>query len=223
MEADTSTLKVEWVSIDQVFLNPANPRENEEAVPKVAASLRRFGWRQPIVIKQSGEVVAGNTRLKAAKALGMTMVPITRFEGPDIEATAYSIADNKVAEIATWDETALAKLLDELRAEDALEGVGFDDSEIDELIDNLSTLDVEINEIEDPGVGEPPGNPVARLGDLWILGNHFLLCGDSTKAEDVSRLMDGTKAVLFSTDPPYCVNYTGMDRPIHDGKPSGKA
>ncbi|MBC8249566.1 MAG: ParB N-terminal domain-containing protein, partial [Anaerolineales bacterium] len=138
----------------QVFCNPANPRHNDEAIPHVAASIRRFGWRQPIVAKRSGEVVAGNTRLKAAKSLGMKKVPLTWFEGPEIEATAYSIADNKVAEFASWDEQALGKLLNDLRAEDALEGIGFLDSEIDELNEQLSNMDVQVNEIEDPGVEE---------------------------------------------------------------------
>ena len=222
MEADTGTLRVEWVDIDQVFLNPANPRHNDEAVPQVAASLRRFGWRQPIVVKPSGEVIAGNTRLKAAKALGMKRVPVTRFEGPDIEAVAYAIADNRTHEFAEWDEPALARILQELQAEDALDGVGFTDADLDDLAAQLDALDVSVNEIEDPGAEEPPENPVSRTGDLWILDHHRLLCGDSTKSEDLARLMDGRQAVLLSTDPPYCVNYTGMDRPIHDGKPSGK-
>ena len=87
-----STLAVEWVPIDRVHLNPANPRRNDDAVPHVAASLRRFGWRQPLVARPSGEVVAGNTRLKAALSLGMAVVPVVWFEGSDLEATAFSIA-----------------------------------------------------------------------------------------------------------------------------------
>jgi len=217
----SDSLKVEWVPIDRVFLNPSNPRLNDEAVPHVAASLRRFGWRQPIVAKPTGEVIAGNTRLKAAKVLKMTEVPVVWFEGSDLEATAYGIADNKTSEFAEWDTPALAKLLSELRAEDALEGVGFSTAEIDDLLSQLDG-DTSPTEIDDPGPGEPPVNPVTRTGDLWILGNHRLLCGDSTRAEDIARLMAGEKAALLSTDPPYCVRYTGMDRPIHDGKPSGK-
>jgi len=220
MDVNTATLAIEWVPIDKVFCNPANPRHNEEAVPHVSASLRRFGWRQPIVAKRSGEVVAGNTRLKAAQALGMKQVPVAWFEGPEIEATAYSIADNKVAEYAEWDEPALAKLLQELQAEDALDGVGYSVEDIDALLAELD--EGEAVEIDDPGPGVPPEDPVSRSGDLWILGNHKLLCGDSTNPDNLSRLMDGDKAVLFSSDPPYCVNYTGKDRPIHDGKPSGK-
>jgi len=215
------TLQVEWVSIDELFGNPANPRYNEEAVPHVAASIKRFGWRQPIVAKLNGEVIAGNTRLKAAKSLGCTEVPVVRFEGSDIEATSYSIADNRTHEFADWDEGALAKILQELRTEDALEGVGFSDDDIDSL---LSELEEELpnTDVDDPGPSTPSDNPISCTGDLWILGDHRLLCGDSTNEEDIARLMTGEQAALLSTDPPYCVNYTGDDRPVNNGKKTGK-
>ena len=121
---ETDTLRVEWVATEKPFCSPANPRHNDEAVPHVAASIVRFGWRQPIVAKPSGEVLAGNTRLKAALSLDMTAVPVVWFDGTDLEATAYAIADNRSHEFADWDEPALARLLQELQAEDALEGVG---------------------------------------------------------------------------------------------------
>ncbi|MCC7173376.1 MAG: DNA modification methylase [Planctomycetes bacterium] len=203
-----------------MFANPANPRLNDAAVPHVAASLRRFGWQQPLVAKPSGELVAGHTRLKAAHQLGMTQVPVVRFTGTDLDATAYSIADNKTHEYAAWDEPALAELLQHLRAEDSLDGVGFDPADIDEL---LAELDAKTpREVNDDGPEAPPVNPVTRLGDLWTLGDHRLLCGDSTNADDVARLMNGEKAALLSTDSPYAVDYDGMNRPGHDGKPSGK-
>jgi DNA modification methylase len=214
-------LQVEWVPLTRVFLSPANPRINDPAVPHLAASIRRFGWQQPIVAKRTGEVIAGNTRLKAAMSMGFTEVPVVWFEGSDLEATAYQIADNKLHEQSAWDEPALVKILEALRTEDALEGVGFSTDEIDELI---AKLDGELPpaQIDDPGPQEPPIAPITRLGDLWVLGDQRLLCGDSTSADDVKRLLDGEQVALFSTDPPYCVNYTGNDRPIHDGKPSGK-
>jgi len=222
MDADKDSLKIEWVLIDRLFCNPANPRHNDDAVPHVADSIKRFGWRQPIVAKPSGEVIAGNTRLKAAKSLGFTVVPVFRFEGSDVEATAYAIADNRTAEFADWDEPALARLLQDLRAEDALDGVGYSDEDIDALLEELGDEDVSPADIDDPGPDEPPVDPVSRTGDLWVLGNHRLLCGDAMKEDDIARLLDGEKAALLSTDPPYCVNYTGNDRPIHNGKPSGK-
>jgi len=104
------------------------------AVEHVAASLKRFGWRQPIVCKRSREIVAGNTRYKAARSLSMEKVPVVWFDGSDLEAVAYSIADNRTHEFATWIEEDLASLLEHLREEDALEGVGFSSDEIDELL-----------------------------------------------------------------------------------------
>ncbi len=216
-----STLSVEIVPLARLFGSPSNPRVNDPAVPHVAASLRRFGWQQPIVAKRSGEVIAGNTRLKAAQSLGFTEAPVVWFEGTDLDATAYQIADNRTHEFSAWDDQGLLQILEALRREDALLGVGYDDGDIDELIKKLDA-ELPLAEVDDPGPSEPPLNPVARRGDLWILGDHRLLCGDSTSAEDFARLMAGEKATLFSTDPPYCVNYTGNDRPIHDGKPSGK-
>jgi DNA modification methylase len=217
----SATLAVEWVPIGKVYLSPANPRLNDAAVPHVAASLRRFGFQQPIVAKPSGEVIAGNTRLKAAQSLGLAEVPVVWFAGSDLDATAYAIADNRTHEMSDWDEDALSKILEHLRSEDSLEGVGFSTDDIDEL---LAKLDAELppNEIADPGPQEPPVEPITRRGDLWQLGDHRLLCGDSTSVDDVARLIDGEQAALWSSDPPYCVSYTGNDRPIHDGKPSGK-
>ena len=130
----TDVLSVEWVALDRLHLNPANPRKNDAAVPHVAASLRRFGWRQPLVAKRSGEVIAGNTRFKAAQSLGMTEVPVAWFDGTDLDATAYAIADNRTHEFAEWDEPALAKILESLKAEDALDGVGFSDADMSALL-----------------------------------------------------------------------------------------
>jgi hypothetical protein len=211
-------LRIEWVPIGRLYGNPANPRIKDAAVEPVAASLRRFGWRQPIVARPSGEVIAGNTRLKAAVELGMPEVPVAWFEGPDIEAVAYAIADNRTHEFSDWDEPALAKLLEELRAEDALDGVGYTDSDIEELLAELAEDTNDEDDVDDPGPEEPPETPVSRPGDLWVLGDHRLLCGDSTNSADVERLRAGDTAALLSTDPPYCVDYTGADRPNASGK-----
>ncbi len=210
---DTTTrLAVEWVGTGRLFCSPANPRRNEEAVPHVAASIQRFGFRQPIVARPSGEVIAGNTRLKAAQSLGLTEVPVAWFEGSDLDAAAYQIADNRTHEFASWDDASLAVILEQLRSEDALEGVGFSDADIDQLLAELAA-DLPPQELNDPGPGEPPEQPVSRLGDLWLLGDHRLLCGDSTKPADLARLMAGEKAHLLATDPPYLVDYTAGNHP----------
>ena len=205
-------LSVEWVPAARLFCSAANPRRNDDAVPHVVASIRRFGWQQPIVAQPSGEVVAGNTRLKAAQSLGLDEVPVAWFDGSDVDAAAYQIADNRTHEFATWDDASLARILEQLRVEDALEGVGFGDAEIDQLLAELAA-DLPPQELEDPGPGEPPDQPVCRVGDLWLLGDHRLLCGNSTKPEDLVRLMAGEKAHLLATDPPYLVDYTAGNHP----------
>src|SRR5688572_32853162 len=106
--AEKALLGIEWVPTERLFLNPSNPRRNDAAVPHVEASIRRFGFRQPIVAKPSGEVIAGNTRLKAAIRLKLESVPVVWFEGSDLDATAYAIADNRTHEFSEWDEPVLA-------------------------------------------------------------------------------------------------------------------
>jgi len=203
--AESLKLAVEWVAISKLTLNPANPRHNDDAVPHLAGSLKRFGWQQPIVARRSGVVIAGNTRLKAAMSLGMTEVPVVWFDGSDIEATAFGIADNKTHEFSTWDDAALSKLLEELRAEDALDGVGFTSDDLDALLDQLQMVECADGDLDQ--VPEPPAEPVTRRDDLWILGDrgHRLLCGDSASREDLDRLIAGAPIHLVNTDPPYNV------------------
>jgi DNA modification methylase len=202
---DSARLGVEWVSLDTLFCSPSNPRHNDEAVPHVAVSLRRFGWQQPIVAKPSGEVIAGNTRLKAAKSLGMTEVPVVRFAGSDLEATAFAIADNRTHEFATWDDTALSSILQSLREEDALDGVGYSSQDIDALIDQLQAKAGGTGDADLDAIPEPPDEATTRPGDLWVLGDHRLLCGDSSSPADLDRLLGGAPIHLVNTDPPYNV------------------
>ena len=208
MDDTNNALEVEWVGIDEVFPNPANPRQNDEAVEPVAASLRRFGWRQPIVAKPSGEVVAGNTRLKAARQLGMDCVPVVRFDGSDTEAAAYGIADNRTHEFSGWDDRALVSLLEALRAEDALDGVGYTPEQVDALLAAVSRLEGE-DEIEEVGPPEPPEEPVSRPGDVWLLGDHRLVCGDSRDRDVLASATARQLVDMLWTDPPYGVAYTG--------------
>ncbi len=206
-DLDRTTLDVEWVPIARLRANPANPRKNDEAVPHVAASLKRFGWRQPLVARPDGELIAGHTRLKAAIELGFEDVPVAWFNGSSIEAAAYGIADNRTAEFAEWDDAALAQLLVELRSEDALDGVGFDETEIDALLNELTPDDD--TDVDDQGPPELRPTAVSRTGDVWCLGEHRLLAGDSTDKASYDVLLEGAKADLVWTDPPYGVAYVG--------------
>jgi DNA modification methylase len=218
----TTGLVIKRVAIDSLHLDPANARtHNAVNLDAIRASLLRFGQREPLVVQaRTQRLIAGHGRRDAMKALGWTHCDIVEVDLDDVQAAALGIALNRTGELAEWDEPALASLLESLRAENALEGVGFSVAEIDDLIAGLDTGEGAL--IEDPGPGEPPANPVTRPGDLWILDQHRLLCGDSTKPADIQRVLAGEKAALLSTDPPYCVDYTGNDRPIHEGKPSGK-
>jgi DNA modification methylase len=212
-----ATPPVETVPISKLFCSPTNPRRNDAAIPHVAASLRRFGWQQPIVARRSGEVIAGNTRLKAAQELGMTEVPVWWFDGDDLAAVAFSIADNRTHEFAGWNDAELAKLLAQLKKEDSLDGVGYTDEDLDALVQQLRDQEQADKDLDDDGADEPPKDAIAKTGDLWVLGDHRLLCGDSTALKDVLRVMDGEKAALVATDPPYLVDYTG-ERPNDSGK-----
>lgn len=194
-----------------------HPEKNHEAT---RSALKRFGQRLPIVVQRQGMIVrAGNDRLSIFREEGWSHIAALVVDESSVEATAFAIADNRTAELAEWDDEVLAKTLKAL-SEDGFDlgELAFDDVDLDEL-----GLGDEGNpDLADEGEVEPPATPASRLGDLWILGDHRLLCGDSTSAEDMARLVGEDRPVLLSTDPPYCVNYTGNDRPIHDGKSSGK-
>ena len=204
-------LKIRRVPLDALHLDAANSRShNERNLGVIKGSLSRFGQAEPLVVHQgSGRVIGGNGRLVAMKELGWDECDVVELPMGELEATALGIALNRSAELATWDDDALGNLLTELQAEDALLGVGFDDAEIDALLDEIGST----SDLEDPGPGEPPTVPVSRPGDLWALEGHRLLCGDSTNAQDVARLMAGEKAALLATDPPYLVDYKGGNHP----------
>jgi DNA modification methylase len=182
-----------------------NARTHSDAqVAQIASSIRAFGWTNPILVDGESGIIAGHGRLLAARKLGMTEVPVIELAGmSDAEKRAYVIADNKLALNAGWDE-------DLLRIEfEALGGLGFDlgltGFSGDEII---GLMNIGSKGLTDPNeVPEPPVVPVSRLGDLWLLGSHRLLCGDSTNADDVTRVLAGVRPHLMVTDPPYGVSY----------------
>ncbi|MFM7297728.1 MAG: ParB N-terminal domain-containing protein [Planctomycetota bacterium] len=183
--------------------DPANARSHPERnLASIRASLARFGQAEPLVVlKGAGRVIGGNGRLVAMQSLGWTECDIVELELSPVEAAALGIALNRTAELAEWDDDTLAQLLQSLRADGLIDGLGFDAKEIEELIHDAG-LELP-SPTEDPGEQAPPEQPVTQRGDLWILGNHRLLCGDSTSTEDVARLMAGETAVPLATDPPY--------------------
>ena len=208
--------------LEQLIPYARNPRRNEDAIATVAASLAEFGWRQPIVVDEDMVILAGHTRLEAAKRLGLTSAPVHIARGlTPAQARAYRLMDNRAHENAAWDEALLGLEFRDLMAEEFdLKLTGFDDGELDRLLREALA-----DEGDGAGTGggtptiivpEPPRNPVSRTGDLWILGDHRLLCGDSTNADDVRRLMNGERAALFATDPPYLVDYDGSNHPTRN-------
>ncbi|MEP7365432.1 MAG: DNA modification methylase [Acidobacteriota bacterium] len=179
------------------------------AVDKVAASIREFGWRQPIVVDEQNIIVAGHTRLLAAQKLGLPEVPVHVAIGlTDAQIKAYRLMDNRSHQEATWDDGLLAIELAELRelAVD-LSLTGFEIGEIDDLF----RLEGPVNEglADDDAAPEPPEQPVSRRGDLWRCGTHIVLCGDATEDADRERLIGDQRADLIFTDPPYNVGYQG--------------
>ncbi len=209
-------MKIELRATEKVRPYEKNPRLNDGAVAAVARSLQEFGFRQPIVVDAEGVIIVGHTRWKAAQSLGLRKVPVHVADLDPVKARAYRIADNQTATIAEWDMDLLPQ---ELRD---LEGADFDLSILGWSPEDLDAMLAEVDgsaggNADADEVPEPPKVALTRPGDLWILGRHRLLCGDSTKPSDVDRLLDGEKAALCATDPPYLVDYTG-ERPDDSGK-----
>lgn len=204
----------EMVAIEKLIPNPRNPnRHPENQIKLLAKIIKGQGFRNPIVVsKRSGFVIKGHGRLEAAKLLEMTEVPVD-FQDYENEAAEWAdmIADNRIAEIADTDEDELKSLLKELDGKIDLDLTGFDGDSLDDLLDRLETKE-ESAEL----ATEPPVNPITKLGNLYELGTHRLLCGDSTNPDDVRRVMNGERAILFATDPPYLVGYDGTNHPGQD-------
>jgi len=196
-------MHIEMRKLADIKLYPHNPRHNEHAVAAVAASIQEFGFRQAIVVDEEGVIVVGSTRYKAARKLGLQRVPVHVAAGlTPAQVKAYRIADNKLAELAEWDDALLVQELLELQKLDFdLDLVGFSAEELQDLFQ----VEVEPGLTDPDEIPEPPDEPITRPGDLWVLGRHRLLCGDAGKAEDLDRLLEGAEVHLVNTDPPYGV------------------
>ena len=196
-------MHVELRDINDIKPYPNNPRHNDHAVAAVAASIQAFGFRQFLVVDEQGMLVVGDTRLKAARQLGLAVVPVHVAVGlTPAQCKAYRIADNKSAELADWNNDLLVQELADLQKMDFdIDVLGFSAEELNHL------LDVEGGPgLSDPDdVPQPPDQAITQPGDLWRLGQHALLCGDSAKPQDVDRLLAGAPIHLVNADPPYNV------------------
>jgi DNA modification methylase len=200
-------MKVKMVAIEDVVPYARNPRKNMAAISKVSASLKEFGWQQPIVVDKEMVVIAGHTRLEAARTLDMKKVPVQIADKlTDAQVKAYRIADNRVSQEAEWDIDLLKLELSDLDGLDYdLLLTGFDDDELNGMLIEA----VEEGLTDEDEVPPLPEQPVSVLGDLWTLGNHRLMCGDSTSVDDFEKLTDGQKSDMIFTDPPYGMSYGG--------------
>lgn len=198
-------MEIKMVSVADIIPYENNPRKNADAVKYVKNSIEQFGFKIPMVLDANNVIVCGHTRFLAAKKLGMKEVPCTYADDlTEEQIKAFRLADNKTAEFAEWDIEKLAIELQDL-PDINMSDFGFLDD-----ISDMQEAD-EITEDTPPEVDEDR-EPITHPGDLWIVGQHRLICGDSTKVEDVQRLMDGQKADLLLTDPPYNVDYTGSTK-----------
>ena len=196
-------METENRTIDDVTPYENNPRQNDGAVDAVARSINEFGFRQPIVVDEDGVIIVGHTRFKAAQKLGLENVPVHVATGlTPAQVKAYRLADNRTAEIADWDYDLLPLELSQLKEQNYDLGlIGFDTDELAKMLDP----GVQEGLTDADAVPEPPDEAITQPGDLWILGNHRLLCGDSSNPEHVDRLLDGAGIHLCNTDPPYGV------------------
>ncbi len=202
---EKNMLQVELRDIDSIRPYEKNPRLNDKAVDPVAASIREFGFRQPIVVDGDGVIVVGHTRYLAAKKLALAKVPVhVVIDLTPEQVKAYRIADNKSGELADWDLEILPIELAELKEVGFDMGVlAFGDKELTQML-NIA-VSARQGETDPDAVPEPPDDPVTQKGDIWILGNHRLMCGDSASTDDFDKLLNGNKIQLVNTDPPYNV------------------
>lgn len=204
-------LRPHALPIAELHADPANVRKHgERSLKAIAASLARFGQRKPIVVDAAGVTIAGAGTLEAARLLGWNHLAAVRNEDlVGAERVAYSIADNRTPELSEWDRGALASVLGTLEP-GLLAATGYEQSDIADLLAAGS------QPVEQDDVPAPAPEAVTRLGDLWVLGEQRILCGDCTDVEQIRRVMGGELAELVVTDPPYLVDYDGTNHPTRN-------
>ena len=207
-----NAIEIKYKSLDDLIPYVGNSRtHSDEQVAQIAASIKEFGWTNPVLLDGESGVIAGHGRILAARKLGHTDIPTIELSHlSDAQKKAYVIADNKLALNAGWDEAVL------LAEFEGLKDAGFDLSLTGFSEDEIKALEPEvINDglTDEDAVPDVPEEPKTKLGDIYILGNHRLMCGDSTSVDVVGQLMNGSLADLLHTDPPYNVDYSNQDRP----------
>jgi len=216
-----TTERFEKVNIDRLVPYARNARtHSKEQILQLRASLREFGFVNPVIVDKDLNVIAGHGRILAAKEEGIAEVPCVFAEHlTEAQKRAYIIADNRLALNAGWDAEMLSVELADLQATDFdVSLLGFDDAELNKLLGGVEDVKEDDFDVE----GELAKPAITKAGDLWLLGQHRLVCGDSTKAETFSLLMDGKLANLVVTDPPYNVNYEGTAGKIKNDNMTGK-
>ncbi len=203
-------LAVEYIDIVDLIAYERNARTHSgEQIEQICQSIKEFGFTNPVLVDEKNELIAGHGRTEAAKRLGMTEVPAIRLANlSETQKKALRIADNQLALNAGWDDDLLRLELEEIKTEDFdLDLLGFSLDELDAIL--TANEEGSAVDCEDGEVIEPPVDPVTKTGDIWTLGRHRLLCGDSTKALDVESLVGSKRVDLYLTDPPYNVAYEG--------------
>lgn len=204
-------MKVERVDVSSLNQDPSNARKHDERnIESIKASLAKFGQQHPIIVDTNNIVIAGNGRLKAMHSLGWSECDIVRTDLKGVEAAAFAIADNRTAELAEWDDEALALTLAALQNDETIDEMvaGFNASEIEALINDAVGMGTD-GKTDDDAVPEVEDETISERGKVYQLGNHRLMCGDSESADDVYKLMNGEKADMVFTDPPYGIAYAG--------------
>ena len=207
-------MQIKLAEISNIKPYENNPRKlSEQAIEKVAMSLKEYGFRQPIVVDKDMVIVAGHTRFRASKKLGLKQVPISVIDNlSEEQINAYRIADNRTAEESEWDNELLKMEIKELEAKDfKLDLLGFNDEQLNNIL-----FEEKQGLTDEDEVPETPEEPISKLGDIWKLGNHRVMCGNSVDYEDVHKLMNNKIADLVNTDPPYGVNYQSNMRTKSD-------
>jgi DNA modification methylase len=202
-------LEIAYLPLEDLIPYARNSRTHDDAqVAQIAASIKEFGFTNPILIDEEGGIIAGHGRVMAARKLSLEHVPTITLAGlTETQRKAYVIADNKLALNSGWDDAMLKLELDELIE------AGFDISLTGFTEEEIGELDVELEEIEaakgEDEIPEMPEDPITKLGDVWLLGKHRLMCGDSTSVDSFATLMGGVEADMIFTDPPYGMSYDG--------------